>query len=369
MRTRRFPSRLFSPGATAVMLAAACGGSSGKGGNVTPTGSHFHYVVNSVTAPTSQSSDDILHVDANGNPVATGGAGVNKLGGLFATLKQAGNINIQTPLTQAVDDGSIILLADLQTTNFTNAPGAGFQMFIGSDPNPPACLGSSDTTCGQQFSGSASFSVESDSGDTALAGPIVAGELNAGPGDITIEFTLSTGGSGGNLMINLKDALVQATMIGSGAIGVAPVGSDGSATGGIVLGGAILETDIDSMLIPTVATELNATVSAECTAGSGSAGATCGSGLNVVSCPGATAPMPTTLCCTGDAGEIVGANSVVGLDANKDCVITAAELQSNTLVSSLLSPDVASTGNGKPDAVSFGIGATAVSGEFTVAGE
>ena len=60
---------------------------------------------------------------------------------------------------------------------------------------------------------------------------------------------------------------------------------------------------------------------------------------------------------------------VVCLDANKDCVITAAELQSNTLVGSLLSPDVASTGNGKPDAVSFGINATAVGGVFTVPGE
>jgi hypothetical protein len=352
--TRRFPS----PIATALLLAAACGGSSNKGGNVTPEGAHYHYVINSVTAPTSQSTDDILHVDSMGNPVKTGGAGVNKLGGLFATLKQAGNIDIQTPLTEAVQDGSIILLADLQTTDFTNAPGAGFEMFIGSDPNPPACNGSgSAATCGQQFSGSASFSLESNSGDEPLAGPVVSGEFNGGPGDITIEFTLSTGGSGGGtLMINLKDALVQATSLGSGMIG------------SITLGGAILETDIDSMLIPTVANQLNATVAAECTMGSGSGDTTCGSGLTSVSCPGASPSFD--LCCTsGTPAELVGANSVVGLDANKDCTITAAELQMNTLVGSLLSPDVASTGNSKPDAVSFGIAATAVSAVYTVPGE
>jgi hypothetical protein len=60
---------------------------------------------------------------------------------------------------------------------------------------------------------------------------------------------------------------------------------------------------------------------------------------------------------------------VVGLDANKDCVITTQELSTNTLVAALVSPDVASTGNSEPDAVSFGTAATAVGAVFTVPGE
>jgi hypothetical protein len=339
-----------------LFAAAACGGGSGGGGGVTPTGPHDHYVVNTVTAPTSQSVDAIVHVDAMGNPVKTGGVGVNKLGGLFATLKLAGNIDIQGPLTQAVNDGSIILLADLQTPDFTTAAGAGFQMFIGNNPNPPACAGSADTTCGKQFTGSATFGIASMSGDPALTGPVVGGMMSGGPGDLTIEFQLAAGaGSASPLTINLQDALVQASTISATAIG------------NLVIGGAILETDIDGTLIPTVASQLDATVAKECTAGSGAGGSDCGSGLTTVDCSGATPPK--FLCCSGAAGQLVGDNSAVGLDAHKDCNITAADLMMNSVVSSLLSPDVASTGNGKPDSVSFGIGATCVGGVFTVPGE
>jgi hypothetical protein len=335
---------------------AACGGMSGGGGGGggggSATGAFNHYVVNSVTAPTSQSVDDIVHIDSMGNPVKTGGVGVNKLGGLFATLKIAGNIDIQTPLTEAVNDGSLTLLADLQTPSFTTAAGAGFQMFIGDDP----CTGSgSGSGCGQ-YNGTTSFTIASMSGDPALEGPVSGGTFNGGPGDITIEFQLAAGaGSATPLTINLKDALVQASSISATGIGM------------MTLGGAILETDINGTLIPTVAMQLNETVAAECVNGSGAGGSDCGSGTTAVDCSGATPPK--TLCCTGAAGSLVGANSAVGLDANKDCTITTQELMTNSVVSSLLGPDVASTGNSKPDAVSFGIAATCVGATYTVAGE
>jgi hypothetical protein len=304
-------------------------------------------VINSINAPKSQSDDALIRVDQNDNPVETGGAAVNKLGGLIATLKTAGGLDIQTPLTQAVNDGTIILLSDFQTTDFTNAPGAGFSVFLGNNPNPAACDGSADTTCGHQFSGSASFGIDPNNVDNpALAGPVVSGEFTSGPGDLTIEFSLATGAGGGApLMINLKDAHVKASGI--------------SATGmtSITIGGAIPQADIQNMLIPTVATQLNATVAGECTA---EAGGACGSGLTEVDCS-----TGSNLCCSGNAGELAGSNSVVGLDANGDCTITAAELQSNSVVAGLLSPDVATTGNGTADAVSFGIGATATGAVFT----
>nr|HEX4315961.1 hypothetical protein [Kofleriaceae bacterium] len=333
-----------------LFLAAACGGSSGGGGGgVTPAGNHTQYVINSITAPKSQADDAIIRVDQNSNPVETGGAPVNKLGGLIATLKQAGNLDIQTPLTAAVNDGSIILLSDFQTTDFTNAPGAGFSVFLGADPNPAACDGSADTTCGHQFSGSASFSIDPNNvSNDALAGPVVSGEFTSGPGDLTIEFSLATGGSGGGapLVISLKDAHVKASGITAGGMT------------SITIGGAIPNSDIQTMLIPTVADQLNATAQSECTDEVGSAG--CGSGLTEVGCTGGT-----NKCCSGNAGELIGSASVVELDANGDCMITAAELGSNSVVQGLLMPDVATTGNGSADGVSFGIGATATGAVFT----
>ena len=146
-------------------------------------------------------------------------------------------------------------------------------------------------------------------------------------------------------MINLKDAHVKASGI--------------TATGmtSITIGGAIPQSDIMTMLIPTVATQLNATVAGECTAKAGSA---CASGDTDVACSGGS-----DLCCTGNAGELVGSNSVVGLDANGDCMVTAAELGSNSVVQGLLSPDVATAGDGHADAVSFGVAATATGAVFT----
>jgi hypothetical protein len=313
------------------------------------TGNFHHYVLNTVTAPASSSQFAIVHVDASGNPVATGGTAVNKLGGLLSTLKSAGGFDVQTSLTQAVNDGSINLLGDLQTPDFTTASAAAFQILLGTNPNPPACAGSADHTCGHQFGGSAMFDLGSNTGNVPLGGMIATGQLDAGPGSISIELSLGVS----PVIINLKDALVQASALSAAGIG--------SAT----LGGAILETDIHSVLFPAIAAELNATVAADCTAAVGSACS--GSGETLVTCSGATPPKD--LCCTGGAGKFIGDMSVVGIDANKDCVITAQDLSSNFIISALLSPDVSSTGNGTKDAVSFGAGATAVGAVFTVPGE
>jgi hypothetical protein len=317
-----------------------------------PVGAHYHYVVNTLVASTSESQDALLHVDTHGNPVATGGTGVDKLGGLFAALRQASpQVDFQPALTADVDDGNIVLLVDLQTASLADGSDAGLQMFLGDDPMPPPCDGSSDTTCGHQFSGSATFGIALSSTDEPVLGTIAGSEFAGIGNNLVLPYTIAlAGGSAGVVTLELHDAIVQASSL------------DATAIGGMVIGGAILETDVQSTLLPAIATDLNAIVTASCTAGSA-----CGSGKTIVSCSGATPPHD--VCCTGSAAALIGDNAVVGLDANKDCVITTQELSTNTLVAALVSPDVASTGNSEPDAVSFGTAATAVGAVFTVPGE
>jgi len=77
-------------------------------------------------------------------------------------------------------------------------------------------------------------------------------------------------------------------------------------------------------------------------------------------CPNATAP--TCTCTDSSTGK-----TILGLfDANDDCMVTVEEIKTNSLIVSLLSPDV--TINGKM-ALSLGIKATAVKGTYTVAGQ
>lgn len=343
---------LLIPALSATLVACGGGGGDDGGGDdgPTPTGPHTHYVVDSVTAPMSATDEAIIHIDANHNPVETGGTAVNQLGALIAALKTAGNVDVQTPLTGAVQDGSIILLGDFQADNFTDSAGAGFQVFLGNDPNPAPCTDDTDpTTCGQHLNGDASFGIDPNSpNDAALTGALVSGEFSGGPGKVTIEFSLAAGGTGGApLLINLEDAHVQ----------LSGISADGIDT--IIIGGAIPNSDIQNMLIPTIADQLNSLIETECIADDGSGCS--GDNPNALECTGGTSG---NKCCSGSAAQIAGF-----LDADKSCDFTADEIANNGLVKSLLKPDVATKGDGMPDALSFGVGATATGATFTVAGE
>src|SRR4051812_34215683 len=90
----------------------ACGGDDG-GGTVTPEGEHYQYVAKSAFVPTNnnQAREYGLDLDDNGSPD-------NQLGMVLGTLSSMG-IAVQSSLSEAVAGGSIILLADLQTTSLS----------------------------------------------------------------------------------------------------------------------------------------------------------------------------------------------------------------------------------------------------------
>jgi hypothetical protein len=317
----------------------ACGSSSSGDTQPTPAGTHYQYVISSVTAPTGEQSEQIIRVDNNHKPVETGGQLVNALGGLLGTLKSLGNVDVQTPLNTAVNDGAIILLADVQTADFMNTTAAGFEVFIGSNAMPPPCNGSSDTVCGNQLKGTGTFDATAN-GNMALGGKIINGQFTGGgAGDeLQIEFQLSAGSGGGSaapLMLNLLDAHAQ----------LSTISATGIMTG--IVGGAISQDDINNMLIPTVATQIQSQIDSECT----------GSGSGVA--PGCGCP----------AGS--GIASVLSLlDTNpSDCHVTAMEIMTNTTVESLLQPDVVTGSGSAENALSVGIGIAAVAATYTAPSE
>jgi hypothetical protein len=315
------------------MSLVACGGD--DGGNVVPEGTHYHYVANNVYVPTSNTQAREYGLDLNAD-----GTVDNQLGMVLSTLAGMG-FDIQATIDTAVAEGSIILLADFQTKDFMNTTAAGVQVYLGENPTPAACTGTemydpvAKTGCKHHLDGSGSFSISASSPENAaLGGKIVNGTFTGGPGDLSLQIAL-----GGTTAIKLdligaraKASSISETMIGSGT------------TGGIVFGGAVTKEDIDTKVIPAIQAQLVPIISEDC--------------------PG-TDPNATPACaCMADSTG----KTILGLfDTNpKDCKVTVEEIKTNSLIVSLLAPDV--TVNGKM-ALSLGIKATAVKATYTVAGQ
>ncbi|MBV8757027.1 MAG: hypothetical protein JO257_07125 [Deltaproteobacteria bacterium] len=302
----------------------ACGGSDGQ---PTPEGAHTHYVANKIFVPTSSTESREYGLDLNGD-----GTVDNQLGATLAALKSQGGFDIQKTIDTSVNDGSIILLVDFQTKSFTSSSASGIQVFLGDMPNPPACAGSADTTCGKHLTGTASFGISATSPtNAALAGKIVGGTFTGGPGKLSLQIAL-----GGNMPIQLD--LIGARVKASG-ITDTTIGSGTS--GGAIFAGAISKDDIDNKVIPAIPPQLKTTIERDC---------------NMLTMP------PGCGCTSGSTGATI----ISFFDANHDCMVTPEELKMNSLVMSLLQPDVTIDG---VMALSLGIKATAVGATFTVAGQ
>ena len=114
--------------AALLPFIAACGGD--DEGNVVPEGTHYHYVANKVFVPTTNTQAREYGLDLNKD-----GTVDNQLGMVLSTLGSMG-FDIQTTIDTAVKEGSIILLADFQTKDFTNTTAAGVQIFLGDKREP-----------------------------------------------------------------------------------------------------------------------------------------------------------------------------------------------------------------------------------------
>ncbi|HKE19551.1 MAG TPA: hypothetical protein VKB80_31960 [Kofleriaceae bacterium] len=295
----------------------------GDAATVNPDGVDNTYVIDSVVVPANANEAQDVALDIDGN-----GTKDNKLGGLLGSLSSFVG-DIQSLVEEQVAKGGIILLANVKATDLTAASGVGLYVYLGANPNPAPCATPDDTECGLHLQGDGSFDIDPSSPtDAVVVGATAGGKFTGGPGSVTIQLSLS----------ELADPL---SLTLSNAKSEVSVSADGLSDG--ILGGALTIDSINNDLLPAVATVI--------------AGILADDGCDATATP----------CCEpGSTGEQILQVLDEGGVADGDCVITAEELANNSFVSATLgSPDVDLDGDGTDDAVSLGIGFSAVTGTFT----
>lgn len=307
--------RLFS--LTSIALASsliACGGD----GATPPSGPHYTYVVDDVTVPANNNQARDIALDLDGDKLTD-----NQLGMVLGVLSMQG-FDLKGTLTKAVQEGSIILLLDLQTPSFASTSGAGLEVKLGDNPMPVPCVNPqmpTPETCGKHLSGTGSFTVAAGSPEGAgVDGKIAGSVFNGGPGDIPLQIALS------------DMAPIQLDLIGARA---KATGMSESGIESVILAGGLLQTDLDSKVLPAIHAQLGPIITDDCID------------------PNATLCM----CPEGSTGRTI----ISLFDANDDCTVTIDEIKTNSLIQSLLKPDV----DLRPDipgddCLSLGIQVTAV---------
>jgi hypothetical protein len=295
---------------------------------VTAMGTHYHYVMDHEYVPTNNSQARAYGLDLNND-----GTVDNQLGMVLGTLSSMG-FDVQAQTTKSVDTGATLLLVDVQTTGFTNATGTGVTMYEGANPMPAPCSGPTDTVCRHHLAGTGTFDVATTSPrDTPLPGNASSGTFSSGPGHLPLQLAFT---STSPIELHLIGARMQMSSVTAGGI----------ATG--VVAGAVTQTEINTQVLPQFQAELTQIVYRDCCGlASSPGGATCN--------PSGTPPCG---CVSGSSGA-----TVIGLfDTSHDCKISLSEVQNNSLLMSLLAPDVTVEGQ---MALSLGVGFTAVPGTFT----
>ncbi|MEO8707107.1 MAG: hypothetical protein ABI867_44180 [Kofleriaceae bacterium] len=292
----------------------ACGGG-GDDGVDPPSGPHFTYVTDTVTVPENNTQAREIGLDLDDN-----GTIDNQLGMVLGTLAGQG-FKVQDTLDEAVLTGSIILLLDLQSPSFTSTTGAGLDIKLGTNPTPAACVDPENlATCGKHLDGNGSFMVDPSSPPNAgVDGKIAGGVFSGGPGNISLQIAL---GGTEPIDLDLIGARAKATTITETGMGE------------VILAGAITQSDLDTKVIPAVHAQLAPLIDRDC---------------------GALPRTPPDCGCgTGSTGK-----TIIGLfdTTPKDCTVDIAEITNNSLIKSLLAPDVQIDG---VDALSLGISVTAV---------
>jgi hypothetical protein len=333
---------MYSLVAAGGLALAACGGGGDDGddGDDGPVeGPHYKYVANGVQTPETNAQSTMLGMDLDGN-LEMGDPGVdNQLGNVLVALSQF-NFDIQANVDESVNAGSLILLADFQTTSFDSAGRAGLTIYLGDNPNPAPCTDPADpTTCGQHLQGGAMFSLDADSPtDARVTGPIVQGVFTGGPGNITLQIALAAGAP---IDLNLIGARAETRMVTETEI------MSGK------LAGALPESEVQNNILPAVQVQLSDIIMEDCT----------------------DLQNPPTCGCMGSAMQIMDL-----FDANDDCAVSVEEIRTNNLIMGLLAPDVKLCPDGGTsceiadpcvecvDALSLGIGFSAVGAVFTAPG-
>jgi len=276
------------------------------------SGSCWDYVVNKVLLPLDKTTSDKY-------AFKVGGKGFNNLGTLLTTLKPTlKDTDMQANFDDQVCMGKNLVLMRLLAKALGNAASATLKSWTAAktqcctgttcyDKTAKACVAASNTTC---FGGNGAFTTANKAAN--LSGSISAGNLKAGPTAMT-------------LLVAAEAATLNIPLVGVSVTGTVSAGkiSDG------ILNGAIPVAQVSGLYAP-LAKIINAEIKNSTT---------------------------TT------AALIKGM-----LDTDKDGTITGKDLSTNAVLSAMVKGDVKvkdSTGK-EVDAISLGVGFTAVKAKITV---
>jgi hypothetical protein len=282
-----------------------------------PAATVHRWVVSEQRLPRTNAEAMMLGLDLNNDSAVD-----NQLGAVFAALSSQG-FDAQAATDQAIARGEILLLGE--ATIGGDAPDAAkFTTHAGANPQPTPCNGAGDLVCRRHLQGTASFTLAPTSPrHQPLAGTFANGTLVAGPGNLQIQI----GGflPGAPMVLELIGARVRLQSVTAGSFGPG------------VIAGALSQAEVDTKFIPAVHQNAVTQVMADCTG---------------------TTP-PDCGCAAGSTGK-----SYLNLfdTAPKNCVISLDEIRNNTLIQSLLAPDVTIEGQA---ALSFGFGVNAVKAAYT----
>lgn len=268
-------------------------------------GDIHQYVVSDLKVPKTNAEAREFALDLNNDDRAD-----NELGMVFAVLENEG-LGTASTAREALLRGGLLMLAEIQTTSLEDADDAGLTTFLGSDPVPDACTDDANlATCGQHLKGTGHFTVDVDSASHQARGPITGGGFLGDTGIMPVEFAISLAGV---IRLDLRGAQVKITQISeTGAHGV--------------LAGAITHTDVDEIIVPEAQQQIDRIIVTECT--------------------GPTSP--GNCGCSGRSQLLQEL-----FDADKDCRVDVQEVATNSVVQSLLAPDVRVHGQ---EMLSFGVG-------------
>ncbi len=308
-------------------------------------GDFTYYVVNSLTVPMKKKD---FSIDLNGDKVED-----NQLGNLIGTLVAAdssGKLNPQTAVDKAVADGNVVILASVQAKSLKDATNVGTTLYLGEKMATP------------DFTGNGSFTVDKKQSPATFYGSVAGGTMSSNsPVTTTHPVTVT---------LNLP-------LLGSEPIALKLNGAHLKFTAGTASGkptlvsaslqGSIRNTDVQTTVLPKVASLMTARV-----AGCAAAGVDMGGGGGTDGGTG-TGPECDATAMTMEMTFDIGG---CGTAKANDYVIETCEVANNSLIQGVLQPDIQvfdANGNYAPnpaknatkDSLSVGIGFTAVAAKFT----
>jgi hypothetical protein len=265
------------------------------------------FVFDSLLLPTTPALTQQHSADLDGD-----GKPDNALAKIMDTVGSFG-FDSQKSVTRSVNTGELLFLFRLRAQDFASAPVALGKTWLGKQQvccttpkDPVQCAADAKQKC---FTGTQTFELHPTAPNPSTAtGSITAGKISLGPAMLKIAISLTST----PIVVTLKKGFIH---------GQLKTGPDQIVDGTIV--GAIPQQDVDNVIIPALAAELDALLKDP----------------------------------AGDAA----AKLLLGLlfDTNHDGTVTAAELAQVSMIKNLFAPDVDVDGDGVKE-LSLGVGFTAV---------